>query len=105
MVQWLTAVFPTRGMQVQSLVGNLGSIPHVALSFDTLFAPPVDRSPPGSSVQGILQNTGAGCRFLLQGNLSNSGTEPASPTSPPLAGGFFTTGPRISHVVGLKINK
>ena len=27
---------------------------------------PVDCSPPGSSLHGILQNTGMGCHFLLQ---------------------------------------
>ena len=27
---------------------------------------PIDGSPPGSSVPGILQNTGVGCHFLLQ---------------------------------------
>ena len=28
---------------------------------------PMDCSPPGSSVHGILQNTGVGCHALLQG--------------------------------------
>ena len=27
---------------------------------------PIDGSPPGSPVPGILQNTGVGCHFLLQ---------------------------------------
>ena len=34
------------------------------------------------------KNTGAGCHFLLQGNLPSPGMEPASPA---LAGGFCTT--------------
>ena len=32
-----------------------------------------------------------GCRSLLQGNLPNPGTEPASLMSPALTGGFLTT--------------
>ena len=34
------------------------------------------------------KNTGAGCHFLLQGNVPNPGIGPASPVSPALAGGF-----------------
>jgi len=37
------------------------------------------------------KNTGVGCHALLQGNLPNPGNEHISPTSPALAGGFFTT--------------
>ena len=37
------------------------------------------------------KNTGVGYHFLLQGNLSNPGTEPTSLVSPALAGRFFTT--------------
>ena len=36
------------------------------------------------------ENTGLGSHFFLQGNLPDPGTEP---TSPALAGGFFTTEP------------
>ena len=39
------------------------------------------------------KNTGMGCHFLLQGNLPNSGTEPAFPASPALAGEFFIAEP------------
>ena len=39
------------------------------------------------------KNTGVGCHFLLQGDLSDPGIEPLSPASPALAGGFFTTEP------------
>ena len=39
------------------------------------------------------KNTGVGCHFLLQGDLSDPGIEPMSPASPALAGGFFTTEP------------
>ena len=52
---------------------------------------PVDGSPPGSSVHGILQAS------ILQwvvvpssGDLPDPGTEPASLMSPVLAGRFFT---------------
>ena len=54
---------------------------------------PMDCSPPGSSVQRILQ-----ARILEwvamapPGNLPNPRIEPASPTSPALAGGVFITG-------------
>ena len=37
-------------------------------------------------------NAGMGCHFLLQPDLSDSGTELTSPASPALAGRFFTTG-------------
>ena len=35
----------------------------------------------------------SGLPFPPPGNLPNPGTEPGSPTSPALAGGFFTTAP------------
>ena len=53
---------------------------------------PMDCSPPGSSVQGILQ-----ARILewvampSSRDLPNTGIERASLVSPVLAGGFFTT--------------
>ena len=40
---------------------------------------PMDYSPPGSCVHGILQartNTGVGCHFLLQGMLLTQGSNP-----------------------------
>ena len=40
---------------------------------------PMDYSPPGSSVHGILQARMLECHFLLQGNLSDSGIKPKSP--------------------------
>ena len=50
-------------------------------------------NPPDSSVHGILpgKNTGDGCHFLTLGDLSDSGIELLSPSSPALAGEFFTT--------------
>ena len=53
---------------------------------------PMNCSPPGSSVHGILQ-----AKILSEllcpclGNLPNPGIEPASLVSPLLAGRFFTT--------------
>ena len=53
---------------------------------------PMDQSPPGSSVHGILdKNTRVGGHFLFQGNLPDPGIELLSLTSLALAGGFFTT--------------
>ena len=54
---------------------------------------PTDRDPPGSSggpwdCPG--KNPGVGRHFLLQGNLPNAGIKPSSPA---LAGRFFTTEP------------
>ena len=42
---------------------------------------PMDCSPPGSSIHGVLQakNTGVGCHVLLQGTFPNRGIEPRSP--------------------------
>ena len=53
---------------------------------------PMNWSPPGSSVHGILtgKNTGVGCHALLRG-ISNPGIEPEFLISPALADGFFTT--------------
>ena len=53
---------------------------------------PMDWSPPGSSVHGILtgKNTGVGCHALLW-DISNPGIEPEFLISPALADGFFTT--------------
>ena len=44
------------------------------LSFDWLSMIPRDYSPPGSSVHGILQATGIGCHFLLQGIFPTQGS-------------------------------
>ena len=49
---------------------------------------PMDYSPPGCSVHGILQ---AGLPYPPPGDLPDSGIEPMSLLSPALAGGFFTT--------------
>ena len=53
----------------------------------------MDCSPPGSSVQGILQprNTRVGYHALLQGIFPTQGLNLHHFTSPVLVGGFFTT--------------
>ena len=63
------------------------SVVHLCLTL----CDPMDRSPPGSSVRGILQARILGwVTFPAPGHLPNPGTETASPESPALAGGFFT---------------
>ena len=54
-----------------------------------------DCSPPGFSVCGIFfrQEYWSKLPFPSPGDLPNPGIEPASPVSPALAGGFFTTAP------------
>ena len=37
----------------------------------------MDYSPPGSSLHGILQDTGVGCHFLLQGIFLTQGLNPS----------------------------
>ena len=59
-------------------------------SCPTLFAP-MDCSPPGSSIHGILQaRILEGLPCPPAGDLPNQGTEPATPVSPTLTGRFFT---------------
>ena len=51
---------------------------------------PMDCSPPGLLSMGFpRQEYWTGLPFPPLGDLPNSGTEPASPASPALAGGFF----------------
>ena len=53
---------------------------------------PMDCGPPGSSAMGFFrQGYWSGLSFSPPGDLSNPGIEPASPASPALTGGFFTT--------------
>ena len=61
-----------------------------------LFATPMDCSLPGSSVHGFLQaRNWSGLPCSPPRDLLHPGIEPASLTSPALAGGFFTTSPVI----------
>ena len=62
---------------------------------------PMDYSPPGFSVLGILQaRMLAWVAFSLPGDLSDLGIEPVSPQTLALAGGFFTTvTPRKPHLL------
>ena len=76
------------------LIGNLDSSNTVdcfslVLSRVQLFQDPVHASPPGSSVRAISQaRIPAGLPFPSPGDLPDPGIQP---TSPALAGGFFTT--------------
>ena len=57
---------------------------------------PMDCSPPGSSVHGnffFRQEYSSKLPLSPSGDLPDPGIEPASPVSPALAGGFFTTVP------------
>ena len=70
---------------------------------------PIDCSPPGSSVHGILQARilGVGCHALLQGIFPTQGSNLCL-LSPALAGGFFTTEPPgkpTDYAVYLKFNQ
>ena len=63
---------------------------------------PMDCSLPGSSVHGIpRQEYWSGLPFPPGGGLPNSGIKPASPLSPALAGGFFTTEPSGKPILTL----
>ena len=53
----------------------------------------MDCSLPGSSVHGIFQARVLERLFPIPGRLPDPGIEPASPESPALAGGFFTSAP------------
>ena len=50
------------------------------------------------------KNTGAGCHFLLQGNVPNPGIGPASPVSPALAGGFWATWEAHNFLVSVHLS-
>ena len=63
-----------------------------SLQLCLILCDPVDCSPPGSSVRGILQARILELPCPPPGDLPNPGIGPASLTSPELAGGFFTTG-------------
>ena len=72
------------------------------LSHVQLFATPLDYSPPGSSVRGILQ-----ARILTPrpppGDLPDPAIEPTSLASPALTGRFFTTVPMRSSKMLLMV--
>ena len=56
----------------------------------------MDSSPPGSSVHGQEHRSELPCP--PPGDLPDPGIEPASLTSPALAGGFFTTEPLVALI-------
>ena len=63
---------------------------------------PIDCSPPGSSVQGLVAVSPywSGLPFLPTGDLSDPGFEPMSPA--PLTDEFFTTEPPGKPIVYYK---
>ena len=65
---------------------------------------PMDYSPPGSSIHGILQATILEwVSISYSRDLPNPGMEPRSLTSPALADGFFTTVPPGKPLVVITI--
>ena len=84
-----TTIYVKKNMQVYMHV----CIPTKLLQSCPALCDPVDYSPPGSSVHGVLQ-----ARILewiaisFSGDFPNPGIEPASLMFPTLAGSFFTTG-------------
>ena len=66
----------------------------VSDSLRTVESLPMDCSPPGPFVHGILQaRILEWVSFPSPGDLPDPGLEPVSLASPALAGGFFTTEP------------
>ena len=57
-----------------SQIGILDCVVCVCSQFWLSLYDPMDCSPPGSSVHGILQTTGVGCHFLLQGIFPTQGS-------------------------------
>ena len=79
-------------MSFQSVDVDSCLLPAESLQSCLTLCNPIDYSPPGSFVHGILQQeyrNGLPCP--LPGDLPDPGIEPLSPMSPALAGGFFTT--------------
>ena len=81
---------------------DMGSDPRIQLAEECIHAKllqlcltlcdPMDCSPPGSSVHGILQaRNWSGLPFPTPGDLPNPGIEPVSLTFPALTSRFFTT--------------
>ena len=66
---------------------------------------PMDCSPPGSSVHGILQaRILEWVAFPSPKEFPDSGTEPISPVSPALVGRFLTTEPPGDYPVSISCN-
>ena len=65
---------------------------------------PIDCSPPGSSVDGIVcEEYWSGLPFPSPGDLPNLGIKPTSLASPALAGRFFTTEPPEKPLIHLYV--
>ena len=90
---WHTNVNGSVGNTVMGGVAHLNSLSCCCLvtkSFLTL-CDPRDCSPPASSFHGIFQARILKWVVISPGDLPNLGIEPASLTSPALAGGIFNT--------------
>ena len=75
-------------MDLESVIQKVKSLSRVQL------CDPMNCSPPGSSVHGILQQKyWRGVPSPSPGDLPDPGIEPASLVPPAWAGGFFTTAP------------
>ena len=81
----------TYRVRASAVLGIMCACVHA--QFGLTLCKPMDFSPPGSSVHGILQAKILDCHFLLQEIFAHPGIEPVSLASPTLAGGFFTTAP------------
>ena len=79
-----------RGTLNLQLTGNVHACSIMSDSFETPWT--VAHKAP-LSVEFPRQEDWSGLPFPTPGDLPNPGIEPASPVSPALAGGFFTTEP------------
>ena len=75
------------------LVQKFACMDALLLQSSPTLCEPMDYTPPGSSVHGILQARILKSPCPPPGDLPDPGIEPMSPVSPALAGRFFTTVP------------
>ena len=88
----LTGRFFTREAQNQEFRINIHTVlcvPSLSAQSCAILCNPMDCSPPGSSVHGILQ--ARILEWVAMSATPNSGIEPTSFVSPVLTGGFFTS--------------
>ena len=90
----LPSTCPLPEFQVNTPVSELLPIRHSVAQSCPAPCDPVDCSPPGSSVRGIVQEEyWSGLPFPSPGDLPHPGIEPLSPVSLASAGRLFTTSP------------
>ena len=90
---WVTSSSLSRGACTFSL--RMGVCPRLVTQSCPIPCDPMACSPPGSSVYGISQARilGGGWPFPTLGDLPDPGIKLASPVTPALAGGSFTSAP------------